>query len=456
MAGSLNRPFDNFRVAITDPFYFWGRHPLLQAVKDTPFQVRILLGGRRIGKTSFLRAIEWTLLESDPSQVPAAMGSTAQSAAKPEKAEWVNKFFPTFSKLLGSQPEKAIATEPSQPIDDGVRAFPVFLNLQVEQPEDLESLRYLMISRLREAMDRWKRVPGTALREMYRQFLSQIASGEVTVGFLSAVDLSFNISNPDYEKRLTHDDFRTALLKTLDELRDWQFDGVCFLLDGADYVVDQDWANNAWSYLRGIKDTDTALKPFIGFVFSGYRNLRDYQQAVGSPLLNIAHIDWIPLLPPAAVRDLIVQRSEEEHINLAEAAIEDVLTWAGQHPYLTHQVLNLLLDDYHRGKSRSLEALKFKLLRHHDRDFSVWWDDQKRPYSFGEKERTVYRALMQSRTATVESLSEQLPLSYGDIADALETISGTGVISGNDGETYKMGSRLFEEWVMQQQINALP
>ena len=58
MADSLKqRPFDNFRVTITDPPYFFGRNELLAAVQRSPFQVRILLGGRRIGKTSLLRAV---------------------------------------------------------------------------------------------------------------------------------------------------------------------------------------------------------------------------------------------------------------------------------------------------------------------------------------------------------------------------------------------------------------
>ena len=59
----MERPFDNFRVAITDPLYFIGRNKLLESVKESPFQIRFLLGGRRLGKTSALRALEWRLLD---------------------------------------------------------------------------------------------------------------------------------------------------------------------------------------------------------------------------------------------------------------------------------------------------------------------------------------------------------------------------------------------------------
>jgi hypothetical protein len=58
----LERPFDNFRVAITDPSHFFGRSELLNTMLRSPFQVRILLAGRRLGKTSALRAVEWNLL----------------------------------------------------------------------------------------------------------------------------------------------------------------------------------------------------------------------------------------------------------------------------------------------------------------------------------------------------------------------------------------------------------
>ena len=82
------RPFDNYRVAITDPSHFFGRSQLINTMLKSPFQVRILLGGRRLGKTSALRAVEWNLLNPS-SNYPR-------------------------------------------------RAFPVLINLQLEQPKDLD------------------------------------------------------------------------------------------------------------------------------------------------------------------------------------------------------------------------------------------------------------------------------------------------------------------------------
>jgi len=63
MANTIGkRPFQNFRTAITSPDYFCGRTEFLHDVIDSPMAVRILIAGRRLGKTSTLHAIEWTLL----------------------------------------------------------------------------------------------------------------------------------------------------------------------------------------------------------------------------------------------------------------------------------------------------------------------------------------------------------------------------------------------------------
>lgn len=440
------RPFDNFRVAITDPFYFFGRSELLELVQRSPFQVHILLGGRRIGKTSILRAVEWSWLNWGQASLLDRQHEQQVAAQSLEQTRsgWVKRLFPTFSNLVSSKSK----LEP--PVREGSRAFPVFINLQVEQPKDLDCLRYLLIARLREAIARWRQVPGAALREMYRQFLAQVVGGEVTLSFLKAINVKLNITNPDHEQRLTHDDFRKALLKTIDELQEWQFEGVCFLLDGAEFIVNQAWANDAWSYFRGLKDTDTAVKPFLGFFLSGYRSLKEYQQAVGSPLLNIAQVNWLTTLTAAETHELIAQRSENEQIQLSEEQIKLVLEWAGCHPYLTQQLLNIIFDDVRKGKSRSLESLKLELLRQHERDFSAWWNDAQRPYSFGNAERAVYQALIEHREGTAESLAQQARLSYGEVADSLEVLTGTGVILRTNDEWYTIGSRIFEQWVSQQ------
>jgi hypothetical protein len=397
----LERPFDNYRVAITDPSHFFGRSELLNTMLKSPFQVRILLAGRRLGKTSALRAIEWNLLNP-------------------------NTTYPR-------------------------RAFPVLINLQLEQPKDLDNLRYLLIARLREAIERWREVPLAGMRQMYHEFLSQVKSGEVTLSFLKQLNIKFNINNPDHEQRLNNDSFRLAFLKTIEELRKLNFQGVCFLIDGAEFIVRQNWASDAWSYLRGLKDTDTAIKPFLGLLLSGYRDLKEYQQRVGSPLLNIAEIEWLTSLSEEETKKLIGDRTEQEQISLTQERITSIIEWSGCHPYLIQQTLNIIFDSHHpESRTHLIDNLIDKLLQHHDKDFSAWWNPGQNSGCFGETERTVYHALVENREGTSKTLAQCTGLSRGEVADSLEVIAGTGVIRLLDDEHYAVGSRLFQKWVTQQ------
>lgn len=363
----------------------------------SPFQVRILLGGRRLGKTSALRAVEWNLLN------------------------------PTSNYSR--------------------RAFPVLINLQLEQPKDLDHLRYLLIARLREAIEGWRQVPLAEIRQMYREFLSQIKGGEVTLKFLTQLDIKLNINNPDSEKRLNNDSFRLAFLKTTEELRKLNFQGVCFLIDGAEFIVRQPWANDAWAYLRGLKDTDTAIKSSLGLLLSGYRDLKEYQQRVGSPLLNIAEIEWLGALSEEDTKKLICDRAELESITLNDDKITAVIEWSGCHPYLTQQSLNMIFDS---NQQDSRDNLIDKLLQHHDKDFSAWWNDENLSGCFSEDERKVYFALTQHRKSTPQDLAKYTGFSRVKVTEALEVIAGTGVIRSVDEEFYTLSSRLFEEWVRQQ------
>lgn len=391
---TIDRPFDNFKVAITDPPYFFGRDNIIKIVKQTPFLVHILLGGRRIGKTSTLRAIEWSLLNIDTDKLK--------------------------------------------------RAFPVFISLEVEQPESLDNLRYILIVRLREAIDRWRKASGTDLREKYGQFLRQVPDSN-----FSADVLKLQISNHVGEQELINDDFRWAFLKTLEELQSDNFSGVCFLLDEAEFILRQDWADDAWSYFRGLKDSDTALKPFLGLLLSGYRNVKEYEQRVGSTLLNISRINWLPVLTEEETKALISCRSADEAIALSEEAVAAILEWAGGHPYLIQQAINSIFDNHRSNTSLSLSEQMGILTRQHSRDFSSWWNQDDKSDGFGATERETYQAMIQVRGGTYESLAKTADLSVISTQDALEVMAGTGVIRQLDYKNYQIGARLFETWVNQ-------
>jgi hypothetical protein len=391
----------NFKLPIDDPDHFIGRKDLLSRIQKSPCEVRILLGGRRIGKTSVLNAVQWKLL--DPN------------------------------------------------LDKSNRAFPVPLNLHVEQPKDLDNLRYILIARLREAIEKWRRVPGASLREMYRSYLRQIVDGEVGVKFLELLDVKLKIDNPDRERRLIHDDFRRALLKTIDDLRKLQFNGVCFLLDRAEFIASQeDWANDAWGYFRGLKDTDTALKPFLGIFLAGYRELKDYQQEVGSPLLNIADVEWLTPLTDAEALELINRRKQDEKIPLTEKGVEIVKEWTGCHPYLIQQMLDAVYDRHQGGEHFSINSLLDDLLKKHDPDFSKWWNTAQEVGGLSDIERAIYTTLVKHRQGDALSLAQYSGLGSMKVKNALDVLTGTGIIRKLDKRQYKIGARLFEKWVAQQ------
>ena len=179
------RPFDNFRVAITDPRYFFGRRELVQTIEAVPFQVRVLLGGRRFGKTSALHAIAWSLLD-------------------PEKYD---------------------------------QAFPVYINLQLEQPRGVAHLRFLLIARLREAIDRWERVPRTVIRDMYQRFLAQVDSVEVGIKWVIDLKVKFSGSSLGPADELSYDELRQAFVTSLEAIQKRHFQGICFLLDEAEFIT---------------------------------------------------------------------------------------------------------------------------------------------------------------------------------------------------------------------------
>ncbi|MGH2413172.1 MAG: hypothetical protein ACRDEA_05690, partial [Microcystaceae cyanobacterium] len=124
--------------------------------------------------------------------------------------------------------------------------------------------------------------------------------------------------------------------------------------------------------------------------------MKEYQQRVGSPLLNIAEIEWLTSLSEEETKKLINERTEQEQMTLTEERITSIIEWSGNHPYLIQQTLNLIFDSHHQAESRAhlIDNLIDKLLQHHDKDFSAWWNAEQHSGCFGETERTVYQALV--------------------------------------------------------------
>ena len=55
--------------------------------------------------------------------------------------------------------------------------------------------------------------------------------------------------------------------------------------------------------------------------------------------------------------------------------------------------------------------------------------------------------LLEDNLESVENMIEKVKLTYNKTAEALELLAGTGVIQQLDEENYRIGAKLFEEWV---------
>lgn len=158
----------------------------------------------------------------------------------------------------------------------------------------------------------------------------------------------------------------------------------------------------------------------MGLFFSGYRDLKDYHQAESSPLFNIAEIKWLGALSASETEQLIKSRCQPYQEQLTDEDINRIITlvleWAGCHPYLTNQMLNIILDHKLQQKAISDQYLIRSLIKEHrQREFSAWWDEDKHSYGFGELEQIVYRALLAENKATAETLADNINLSLNDI-----------------------------------------
>ena len=402
----MNRPFTNYKTPITKPSYFFGREKLLQDMVKSPFNVWILLGNRFIGKSSVLQALK-------------------------------GKFF------------------------EDKQAFPVWVDLQRSQATSPENFRYIMANGLEKAISQWRQNHNndTALsfpqsnpqwenlsrniRNLGRRFIP----GNVTVSTPSSFPIKLTYG-PNQEKQLDEKNFEQLVSDRLAELRQFGFAGICFLLDGLEVIVKEEWANKTFWYLRGLK-SDERFTAAMGLVLSGFKNLKNYQEEVSSPLRNIADIQWLEVLDSDSAKELIDYRKTEEKIQLSYREGTAIQKWAGNHPYLLQQVLNALRDAEIENSDEEIEIIMKRVIRQQQDILSSWWN------SFSETEQQVYKILSEEEKTSISLLQEQLNLSENAIIDAVEVLKGTGVIYQlNTVQEYEIGAKLFQQWVMQNAVDS--
>jgi hypothetical protein len=390
-----NRPFDNYRTAIDDPAFFFGRSGLLKYFREKPGWVHVLLGGQRIGKTSTLRAIEWSMLELPP---------------------------------------------------DGPHSpFPVLVNLQAEQPRSANHFRYLLIARLQGALERYRRISEQIswadFRAAYRNFVDLFE--EVTIEPKGG---KFKLKLPG--SALDPEDFRAAIQDSIDEIRKVRFQGILFLLDEAEFVTSKDWGNDAWSHIRGFKDIDP-LKGSVGFVISGFRGVLEYQQRVGSPLKNIAQTTWMTGFDRETADLLIARRFAEEHAPLRDGDEAFLWEYSGGYPFLLQQMINVTVDARREG-DLSQEVLVRRFLLEQTQVFRDWWNADGKTDGLTERERTVYASLPENGRVSLDDLLSRQDAKLMPLLETLQILCGSGLVREAERERYEISSRLFRKWTQSQ------
>jgi len=369
-----SRPFDDYRTAIDDPEYFFGRTTLLKYFRQNFNSVQVLLGGQRIGKTSTLRAIEWSMLGLPP--------------------------------------------------DGRNSPFPVLINMQEEQPHSADQFRYLLIGRLRDAIGRYL---GTSdetswkddLRRAYQRFVGMF--DEVTIDAHLA---KLKLKKPSTE--INADAFRAAIRDGIEDLQERGFRGILFLLDEAGFVTRTDWGNDAWSHIRGFKDTDP-LKGLVGLIVSGFRGVLEYQQRVGSPLKNIAKVIWMTDFEGEEANRVIARRFAEEREPIRDGDHAFLRDYSGGHPFLLQQLISILIDERRKGDP-SHEAVARRCRKEHKQIFRDWWNSEGVADGLTEDARIVYGVMPQNGRVSRDDLQNRLNMREDPFDDALDILCGSGLV----------------------------
>ena len=238
--------------------------------------------------------------------------------------------------------------------------------------------------------------------------LGRFIPGNLTLSTpsLSPIKVTYELKKKkEKEKQLDAEAFEQLLGDRLPDLRKLGFTGICFLLDQLDIMVQKDWANTTFGYLRSIISQDFTSQ--LGLVFSGFKSLKSYQEQVGSPLSNIADIKWLEVLEPEGAKALIEHRQTEENIQLTHDGQQLLQESAGNHPYLLQQLLNALSNAQREHSREEIETIINRVMRqeHIINIFNSWWK------KFSETEQQVYQVLSQEGKTSISALQEELLLS---------------------------------------------
>ncbi len=391
-AAGSPRPADGYRLTLRDRRLFIGRQELLQEITGAPLQVRILLGGRRFGKSSLLRAVEWSLV-------------------------------PGHGPTLG-------------------QAFPVFVYVRAGLGSAEETFAYLA-HHLCAALERWLLVRNTPASERYPRFLQASVEEEhirrCLQGWIG-----------DAPAQLSADQFERVLQQAVQKLEGEGFPGLVLLLDEVEHLDDGAGRPVVFDTLRRIKDAQGGLSSRFGLILTGHLGLRDYHTAVGSPLHNIATTHFLGPLRRDEVGQLVRQRLDDEQ-RASETGIGDTLEgvfpFVGGHPFLAHQLVSRYLDGSGDHASARLEQAVAACLDELDRIFVAWWNESGHSDGLGDPERRVYRALSGLGTTSPSQVALATSMSVRDVRNCLQALQANGFAREKPAGSWIFEGDLFFQWV---------
>ena len=122
---------------------------------------------------------------------------------------------------------------------------------------------------------------------------------------------------------------------------------------------------------------------------------------------------------------------------------------AGGHPMLTQRLVSSWLDSRSRSGGPAVLDLAADLRVSLDQVFEDWWGREGVNGGFKEPERRVYHALLSLKVeeASILDLADRTSQSENDCRKCLHVLCGSGVVIATGLRTYRLGARVFADWV---------
>jgi hypothetical protein len=444
----------NYNLPVT-PKMFFGRQEdmetLVHHLTAEPGDSFALVGGRRMGKTSLLRALRRVL-------EPVADGSPHGLLTIPifldltgKGIDSVSSFFRKIRddaeaeiiNLLSLQPVDSRTANTHQPdlyssYEIGLRRL---LNrMGQDHPRHSDALIYQ--HRLAENTRQSRRHGDTdTLKAERSQIIEQL--DEIT---LSALGLAFGEWCEQVMGSVMRED-RPPALAFQCVLEEWgrmamMQRGCCLrlilLLDECEEIVEQPWTSDLHGALRYLLVGETT-ESLLKLVMAGsHRFLTQVRQRT-SPLWNVLKYHTLHILDEQATCVLIVQPTEGV---LPERVVQTVVTQSGGHPFLTQYLMHHLWE---RGLEKATHETVQRIAAgfpHERNDFKDWAD------GLGDSGLRAYGVLAQAGEPLVEPrIRAILHPCPPDLLQALDALCYHGlVVQEADGESYRVAGEMFREW----------